>query len=194
MSASGRYRKTTGVHITRAAFAHVAILTNDNYPLWALKINAFLPTNYHARVIRRQSVDGAEVDPEVNAEYEKWTKSEQVALGLMIDTGTDLHFELCHTYERGSYAETIDRCMIHKVPANIDISTFMASFMVSLWCWLASQDVHHGAHASQLTIENKNKKTCGFSRGNAPCLSCCLPICASITPKPESHASVSPFF
>ena len=68
--------------------------------MWALKVKAYLAPNDHARVIRREIVGNAEIDPippdEGDDDYAKWVKSEQVALGLIIGTATDLHFETCH--------------------------------------------------------------------------------------------------
>ena len=75
--------------------------------MWALRVKAFLSTNDHARVNRRNLVDGTEVDPvapdpdDVEDDSRRWVKSEQVALGLMIGTTSGLHFEFCHTFERG---------------------------------------------------------------------------------------------
>ena len=60
--------------------------------MWALKVKAYLAPNDHARVIRREIVGNDEDD----YDYAKWVKSEQVALGLIIGTATDLHFETCH--------------------------------------------------------------------------------------------------
>src|SRR5258706_11096347 len=66
-------------------------------------------------------VDGAEVDPappeDDDAEYEKWIKPERVALGLMIGTTTNLHFELYHAYYRGgTVAETVARSRTLTLP------------------------------------------------------------------------------
>ena len=89
------------------AYVHVPILTKDNYPLWALKVKAYLALNDHVHVICCTIVEGIEVDPkppegdDVNAKLVLWIKSNQVTLGLMIGTATDLHFELCHVHEGG---------------------------------------------------------------------------------------------
>src|SRR5258706_4619787 len=89
----------------RSAYAHVPVLTRENYPLWALKVKAYLAPNDHVRVIRREIVGNAEIDPappdKDNTDYDKWVKSEQMALGLIISTASNLHFEICHTFERG---------------------------------------------------------------------------------------------
>jgi len=91
-----------------SSYAHIPILVKDNYPAWALKVKAYLAPNDHVRVIRHEVLeDGSEVDPtppdaDDDPEASKaWKKSEEVALGLMIGTATDLHFELCHAHERG---------------------------------------------------------------------------------------------
>lgn len=80
---------------SRSAYAHVPILTKDNYQQWALKVKAFLGTNDHVRVIRRMIVGLVEVDPiapdPADASYEKWVKSEQVALSLIITDRSDRH-------------------------------------------------------------------------------------------------------
>jgi hypothetical protein len=89
----------------RSAYAHVPILVKDNYPVWALKVKAYLAPNDHVRVIRRQVLDdgtqGGPMPPEDADDLERWNKSECVALGLIIGTATDLHFELCHAHETG---------------------------------------------------------------------------------------------
>ena len=90
----------------RSSYAHVPILSKTNYQNWALKVKAYLAPNRHVRVLRRTVVEGVETDPsppdpdDVD-EFDSWMKSEQVALGIMIATATDLHFEICHTYECG---------------------------------------------------------------------------------------------
>lgn len=89
----------------RSAYANVPILTKDNYGIWALKVRAYLAPNDHVRVIQRTLLDdGSYTDPtppEDPDDLKDWIKSERVALGLIIGTASDLHFELCHARERG---------------------------------------------------------------------------------------------
>ena len=53
--------------------AHVPILTQDNYPRWALKVKLYLAPNDHDRVIRRMTPRPLEDDAD---ELEWWIKSE----------------------------------------------------------------------------------------------------------------------
>ena len=87
-----------------SVYTHVPILTKDNYPLWALRIKAYLTLNDHGCVIHCETVGLVEVDPTVPAPqdtgYDTWVKSKQVAISLIISTAADLHFEFCHAHER----------------------------------------------------------------------------------------------
>lgn len=120
----------------RSAYAHVPTLTKDNYPLWALRVKAYLAPNDHGRVICREFVGLVEVDPIApspqDAGYDAWVKSEQVASGLIIGTAADLHFEICHAHERSPAWDlwvAIENCHIVQ-DASLRYDAWMGLFAV----------------------------------------------------------------
>ena len=71
----------------------------------------------------REMVGLTELDPilpeDGDADYNKWIKSEQVALGLIIGTATEIHFEVCHAFERaqpGVYGAQLRICIWCRAP------------------------------------------------------------------------------
>jgi hypothetical protein len=87
------------------SYSHVPILTKDNYPKWQLSVKAYLTPGDHVRVIRRtKDTSGTLLDPVAPtdaAELEKWTRSERHAMGVIMGTATDLHYELISKHEGG---------------------------------------------------------------------------------------------
>ena len=85
-------------------YSYVPILTRGNYPEWQLCVKTYLTPNDHVRVIQRtKDSSGNLLDPVAPtdaAELEKWTWSEQEALGIIMGTAADLHLELVLKHDR----------------------------------------------------------------------------------------------
>ena len=69
-----------------------------DYPSWQLSVRAYLTPNKHVRVIQRKKDSGGTlrgpVAPTDAVEKEKWEQSEEHAMGVIMGTAADLHFEL----------------------------------------------------------------------------------------------------
>ena len=118
-------------------YAHILILSKTNYQNWALKVKAYLAPNRHVRVLCRTIVEGVEIDPsppdpDDEDEFNSWMKSEQVTLGIMIATATDLHFEICHSYKCGlawGLWHAVEECHVVE-DASLCYNTWMDLFAV----------------------------------------------------------------
>ena len=88
------------------SYSHVPILTKDNYLKWQLSVKAHLTPGDHVRVIRRtKDASGNLVDPVTPTdatELEKWTRSESYAMGVIMGTANDLHYEIISQHEGGA--------------------------------------------------------------------------------------------
>jgi transposase InsO family protein len=88
---------------SRSGYAHVPVLTKDNFPRWQLGVRAFLTPNGHVHIIKRKKqTDGRMTDPVAPtdaAELESWEKSKQVAMGVLMATANGLHYKLVCRHE-----------------------------------------------------------------------------------------------
>jgi len=92
---------------SRTSYAHVPILTKDNFMKWEIQVEAYLTgAADHIRVIRRTKDTGGKyadpVAPTDAEELKSWEKSERVAQGVIMATASDLHLELIHKLREGS--------------------------------------------------------------------------------------------
>ena len=87
------------------SYSHVPILTKENYPKWQLTVKAFLTPGDHVRVIRRtKDASGVlhdPVEPTDAADLERWMRAERHAMGVIMGTASDLHYEILTRYEHG---------------------------------------------------------------------------------------------
>jgi len=85
------------------SYSHVPVLTKENYLKWQLSVKAHLTPGNHVRVIRRtRDASGGLVDPVAPTdvtEAEKWIRSERHAMGVIMGTAADLHYELLSKHE-----------------------------------------------------------------------------------------------
>ena len=92
---------------TLGSFAHLLMLTKDNYQDWQAAVKAYLTRYRHIRVITRMhdAMTGALVDPvrPMDAtELEAWETSEGIAMGVIASTVYKLHGDLVAEHEGGS--------------------------------------------------------------------------------------------
>ena len=84
---------------------HVPALTKDNYSQWQMAVKAYLTPHDHVRVIKRtMDSTGALADPVTPTDADElawWIASEQHAMGVIMGTAYDLHFELLSRHEYG---------------------------------------------------------------------------------------------
>jgi hypothetical protein len=87
----------------RSGYAHVPVLTKDNFPRWQLSVRAFLTPNGHVCIIKhKKQTDGMMtnlVAPTDAAKLESWEKSKQVAMGVLMATTNGLHYKLICRHE-----------------------------------------------------------------------------------------------
>jgi len=87
------------------SYSHVPILTKENYPKWQLTVKAFLTPGDHVRVIRcTKDASGVLHDPVDStdaADLERWMRAERHAMGVIMGTASDLHYEILTRYEHG---------------------------------------------------------------------------------------------
>ena len=91
---------------TPHSYSHVPILTKDNYGSWQLSIRAYLTPNKHMHVILHKK-DSASmlhdpVAPTDAVKKERWEQSEAHAMGVIMGTAADLHFELISKHAEGA--------------------------------------------------------------------------------------------
>ena len=88
------------------SYSHVPVLTKENYLKWQLAVKAHLTPGGHVRIIRRtKDASGGLVDPVAPTDAtgaEKWTRSEQHAMGVIMGTAAELHYELLSKHEHDS--------------------------------------------------------------------------------------------
>ena len=88
------------------SYSHIPVLTKENYLKWQLAVKAHLTPGGHVHVIRHtKDASGDLVDPVAPADAtgaEKWTRSEQHTMGIIMGTTADLHYELLSKHEHGS--------------------------------------------------------------------------------------------
>jgi len=97
---------SSGSH-TLGSFAHLPMLTKDNYQDWQAAIKAYLTGYRHVRVITRtcDATTSALVDPVCPmdaTELEAWETSEGIAMGVIASTMYKLHGDLVTEHEGGS--------------------------------------------------------------------------------------------
>jgi len=88
------------------SYSHIPILTKENYLKWQLSVKAHLTPGNHVCVIRRtRDTSGGLVDPVAPTDVtkaEKWIRSEQHAMGVIMGTTANLHYKLLSKHEHGS--------------------------------------------------------------------------------------------
>jgi len=87
------------------SYSHIPVLTKENYLKWQLSVKAHLTPGNHVRVIRcMRDANGNLVDPVAPTDVagaEKWIRSEQHVMGIIMGTAADLHYELLSKHEHG---------------------------------------------------------------------------------------------
>jgi hypothetical protein len=110
---------------TPCSYSHVPVLTRDNYLKWQLCVKAFLTPGDHVHVIKcMKTATGTLVDLVAladPAELERWNRSEQIAMGVVMGTTNDQHLELIHKHEEGSIWALWKAIKVHHVQCDASL-------------------------------------------------------------------------